>query len=744
MDVFVASEAMRDAAIEAAHELGVFAAIAERATTLDAVADALGVAGRARLRALLDVLVAIGVIDRRDDGFATRGPAPPRREIARAGWGLLADVIRADRPLAANDDDATRRFHRHLVAAGADAARELAPLLGAGPLLDLGGGAGAYTAAFLDARPEARAIVVDAPEVVALAAGELTRFGARVTLIAGDARTVALGDRHGAVLLANLLHLHSPAACAALCAVAASAVAPDGVVVIKDLRAGSLEGLLFALNMALYTEAGDVYDATRVRAWLTDAGLGEIEELQLASAPDSIVLIARRSELDAALARTGDAAWDELARSGMVRAEAVAPRLAFPTPLRRQLARAIAISSPTAVADLERHYLDVVPRTRVAQLASTAEPAATLFHTELAWSRLPRLTAALDRLFATLADAGADATAALGAASAAAFRARTRTLATLHERTHYGGAMPLLYGYPADLASFHSRGVDVHATIDRYLTAPIIHELCHFAPARAALEPLHLDECVGGWLGVHVHPEFAYPAPDCDDAIYAAPWLAQVGQAIARAFGIAAIVRAHAGTTRWDAEVPATFVATAARLGRDDWHARRTLHLLSDTFAPTAWIALALVAGAGRPLDGETLASLAATPLVPLATTLRDDPVFDRAIVTDALRAMCVVNARIDGTFSVRTAVPGAIEIDATTCRVTTVRRGDIDPVAPSYWLPPPVAARLVAGKLAGYTLHLGRIDALPDAAAAICAASPGVERDGVTLIARPLVPGLA
>jgi len=199
--------------------------------------------------------------------FAPAATAPAHPVVARAGWGLLADVIRQDRPLPAETDDtagSVRRLHHHLASAGAAAARELVACLGRSSLLDLGAGAGAYSKAFLGAHPDARATLVDTGEVLGLAAEWLGPLAERARLVEGDAATAFAGDGHGAVLLANLLHLHSPAMCARLCAAAARAVAPGGVVVIKDLRVdddrkGPLEGLLFALNMAIYTEAGDVY-----------------------------------------------------------------------------------------------------------------------------------------------------------------------------------------------------------------------------------------------------------------------------------------------------------------------------------------------------------------------------------------------------------------------------------------------------------------------------------------------------
>jgi SAM-dependent methyltransferase len=769
-------------------------------SSLEQLAVELGVAASHRLRALLDVLAALGALGcERSAGapprFASVAAVPACPVIARAGWGLLADVIRSDRPLPPETDAAAggvRRLHRHLATAGAAAAAELVAALGAASLLDLGSGAGAYSRAFLDANPAGQATLVDTREILDLAVEHLGPLAARARLVAGDAAEIDAGDGHGAALLANLLHLHGPQTCARLVAAAARAVAPGGAVVIKDLRvdddrAGPIEGLLFALNMAIYTEAGDVYSTSQLRAWLAGAGLVDIIEQRLTAAPDAIAVIARKprdsaescagedadggsgagereargdsaesaiervaTELDAALVRTADEAWRELIERGAIRNDGAArpPVLAFPSALRGFLAAAVAIERGEATAEsaeradrLIRHYTDAMPRMRVAQLAGTDEPGATLFHAPLDWDRLPRLGTAIDRLFALLADAGVAAVDALGVASADALRAGAPTLAALYRRTHYGGFMPLLYGYPADLAYAHARGLaaglDVLATIDRYLAAPIVHELCHFAPGRTAISPPHLDECIAGWLGVHIHPELAYPAADHDDALYAAPWLAQVGQAIARAFGTARLVRAHVGVDR--SALPESFIATAARLGWDDWCTRRTLHFLSDTFDPAPWVALALTTAAGRSPAGDSLASLAALPLASLE--LPEDPAFDRAIVEDGLRAMCLTSTQEAGSFRTRSELPdGAITIDATACAIVAPGRRALDPVVPRYWLPPAVAARLRARGLAGYALRLGALTAIPAAAAAICEASPGGEFAGLALSSRRMV----
>jgi hypothetical protein len=745
--VTAAGDFLRDAAIDAIHELG-----ACRDGTLDEIADAIGVgSGRRRLRALLDVLVALGYMARTRDCYRVVR-IPERPVVARAGWGLLADVIRSDKALPVEGWATEKRMHEHLLAAGATAAAELTQMIDdvlrhdaaarERALLDLGGGAGTYSRAWLAAHPSARATLVDYAEVVGLAREHLAAHGDRIAFIASEIRAAQLGDGHDVALLANVLHLHDESNCAALIDVAAKALAPGGIVVVKDLRIdegrlGPLEGLLFALNMAVYTGGGDVYEGSRIRSWMAAAGLVDIEERRLEVSPDAIVVIGRKPaedaiarELDSELSRTGKVAWRELEAEGRLREGAQPRRLEFPAPLRRMLSRALAVGESV---DLRRHYLELMPRQRVAQIVGTDEPAATLMHAPLDWSQLPRLTAALDRLFELLADSDVDAELPLGAPSAAAFRARTPTLAELYLRTHYGACMPLLYGYPADLAYFMSRGLDLHATIDRYLTVPMLHELCHMGRYREAL-PVHLDECVAGYLGVRVWPEFAYPEAGEDDAIYAAPLLSQIGQAIARAFGVAAIVRGHTGHTPWPAAVPRTFVATAERLAWEDWRARRTLHFLSDTLAPRPWVALAMLVAAGHSLREHTLASLARVPLASLV--IRDDAAFDRVIVEDGLRAMCLDNVRLAGSFRARTRLPPTpIEIDVETATVTTAHKSDLDTLPPSYWLPPAVAARLAAAGIARYRLQLRGVAAIPDAAGAICDAAQNCERDGFALV---------
>jgi len=255
---------LRDAVLHAAHQLSLFS---------DAPA-----APTRRMRKLLDAVALFGLTGSEPD------PAVPP-----GGWGDLAEVVRLDRPLP-EDRDSLQRFHAHLLEAGAEPARELWQALPVkGPLLDLGGGAGAYAAAFLAAFPQEQATIADRPEVL-----RLTRVpGARLLEIDLLDASVQL-DGYGVVLLANVLHLFGPRQNAQIVRIAQNALRSGGALVVKDLRNDTDESVLFALNMALFTEEGDVHPPEILEECIRAAGFVDLRRVALRSSPRSLVLAAHK------------------------------------------------------------------------------------------------------------------------------------------------------------------------------------------------------------------------------------------------------------------------------------------------------------------------------------------------------------------------------------------------------------------------------------------------------------------
>jgi len=439
---------------------------------------------------------------------------------------------------------------------------------------------------------------------------------------------------------------------------------------------------------------------------------------------------------DARLAAARDDAWRALSQAGMLHAEARLPSLSIPQTFGEWLSHALALEedSPSGRgAQLDRHYLDYMPRMRVEQLGTRAHPNAKLFHAPLDWHKLPRLSSAIDRLFALVGDALAP--------SADDFRAARPTLAALYQRAYYGGFMPLLYGYPADLRALARAldgGADLHALVDGRLAAPIVHELSHLQPGRAAALPPYLDECLAAYVGSRALAETAWPG-DGEDALYGAPWLMQTGQALARATG-GAVLDAHAGRVAWSRALSPALASALVRLGWDEYRATRDSHFLTSNYRPEPWIKLFFLAAAGGALGGVTLDSLDALAWgeIPVG----DETDEDARILADALRACCVDNFQVDLAYRVRRAPPaGPIAIDCARCRVTAAG-GKLDPRGLAYFLPPAVAARLRQSGIAGYTVELRALDALDEIdeiGRAILDGAPSRERASYSLSRRAL-----
>ena len=343
---------------------------------------------------------------------------------------------------------------------------------------------------------------------------------------------------------------------------------------------------------------------------------------------------------------------------------------------------------------LLRHYGELMPRLRAEQLDPRREPQATLFGARLDLARMPRLAGALERLYALLAAAGVPAERALPGRSPAELVARHPTIAALYPATYYGGFMPLLYGYPADLASFARalRDAPPEAVIDRYLAAPLIHELAHLAPSRRAELPIYLDECIAGHLGVLALPELAYPAPGEDNGLFAAPWIAQVGRALARVAGLDPLLRAHAGVAPWREVLPPPLLEGVGRLGWGEYLAARAPHFLSDNVHPGRWLELIYADPPPEHAD-------------------------DEAHLAEALRAMCLDNHQVELSFRVRTRPPPSpVRVDLVTGWMTTAG-GPHDPAGLGFHLPPAWARRVQTQGIAEFFIDLRDPRGIPELA---------------------------
>lgn len=300
----------------AANHLGVFGALAHQPATVDQLAHRLDADPRA-LGVLLRALVGAEVlVQPSDDTFVLRGELQPLLDPAGDQtmhsildhhqhlldrWAQLAQVVRTGRPADRTQQPRTDRSLRAFICGMRDISRrsslevaDLLPELGERRrLLDLGGGPGTSALAFCRRWPGLQAVVMDLPQVTAIAREEIAAadLADRVTTLDGDFLDDPLlaegDDPYDVVYASNIIHMLSPTATASLLRRAHAVLEPGGLLVIKDFfldDSGTAPafGARFAVNMLVGTEGGKSYGWTETEALATATGFGGFRRLAVA------------------------------------------------------------------------------------------------------------------------------------------------------------------------------------------------------------------------------------------------------------------------------------------------------------------------------------------------------------------------------------------------------------------------------------------------------------------------------
>jgi SAM-dependent methyltransferase len=147
-------------------------------------------------------------------------------------------------------------------------------------LLDVGGGPGTWTAAFLRAVPEARATLYDLPDVIPMARRHMEEAGLadRVRFVGGDLSTrEPLPDGADLAWVSAIVHMNSRAQNRELFRKVHAALVQGGRILIRDIVMDETHtqppgGALFAINMLVRTEGGGTFSFDEMAADLDVAG----------------------------------------------------------------------------------------------------------------------------------------------------------------------------------------------------------------------------------------------------------------------------------------------------------------------------------------------------------------------------------------------------------------------------------------------------------------------------------------
>lgn len=290
-------------ALIAAADLDLFDLLEAEPLTADEVAGR--IAGEARATVvLLDALAALRLLDKQGERYVV--PADVAELLTSGGrrsvlamvrhhgncmrrWVQLPEVVLGGGPAQfrasvrgeAADKAAFIEAMDNISAPVADEVIQAAPL-DFEHLLDVGGGSGTWTLAFLRAVPTAKATLFDLPHVIPLAQKRIGDAGCddRVTLAAGDFYTDPLPEGVDLAWVSAIVHQNSRQQNRDLFARVFDALAPGGRIAIRDLlmdatRTSPVGGALFAINMLVSTAGGGTFTFAELADDLASAGFAD-------------------------------------------------------------------------------------------------------------------------------------------------------------------------------------------------------------------------------------------------------------------------------------------------------------------------------------------------------------------------------------------------------------------------------------------------------------------------------------
>ncbi|MBV8444040.1 MAG: 16S rRNA methyltransferase [Hyphomicrobiales bacterium] len=292
-------------------KLDVFSELSGGPRETKEIASALGVEP-SRLTRLLYALVAAGLIERHDKGFANSPEAAtyfvkrsPRyiggmHELLEELWRAdleTAQSIRSGHPAALHDFSAMsddefsamlRGMHPLAMAAGRDLAERF-DFSSLHSVVDVGGGSGGLIATLCELNPGMNGLLFELPGAARLAEPLLraTPGGDRVAIETGDILRASPSGSHDAAILRAFIQVLAPEDAANAIAHVAAALRPGGTIyiagsgILDDTRLSPAASVYRNLTFMNLYRSGASYTESEHARWLEAAGCGDMQRITL-------------------------------------------------------------------------------------------------------------------------------------------------------------------------------------------------------------------------------------------------------------------------------------------------------------------------------------------------------------------------------------------------------------------------------------------------------------------------------
>ncbi len=266
---------------------------------------------------VLDCLVAFGLLEKKSDAYeltgngsvySARHPQTIRPLVLHMNhlWGIwseLTDVVKrggdSGREGLQLDDESWKAFIGAMHVSGRRLAQQIASEYDPRRfkrLLDIGGGSGTYTIAFLRRNPVMTAVLFDLQNVIPMAKERIAeeKIEDRVNLVAGDFYRDELPRGCDLALLSAIIHQNTVEKNLELYTKVYRALEPGGALLIRDhimddSRTKPVAGAVFAINMLVNRHGGDTYTFSEVKHGLEKTGFVDVKQVRYGESMDSLV-----------------------------------------------------------------------------------------------------------------------------------------------------------------------------------------------------------------------------------------------------------------------------------------------------------------------------------------------------------------------------------------------------------------------------------------------------------------------
>ena len=287
-----------------AYELEVFTALGNKSKSSEKVSRELRTDSRA-LDRLMNALCAMNLLKKKNGKFSNR-PAGERFLVKGSpqymqglthfidlwnSWSTLTEAVCYGNPAALQsiDDRDSESLDGFIAAMHERGYRQAPPVISmlnlsnVKSVLDVGGGSGIFSMAFVKSEKGLKATVFDLPNVIQITRMYIgkEKLSKKIKTVPGNYLKDNLPEGFDLIFLSAVIHSNSPEQNNKLMKKCYRSLNPNGQIVIQDFimddnRTSPVFGAFFALNMLTGTENGDTYTELEVTKWLKSARFSKI------------------------------------------------------------------------------------------------------------------------------------------------------------------------------------------------------------------------------------------------------------------------------------------------------------------------------------------------------------------------------------------------------------------------------------------------------------------------------------